>query len=114
MRRATHDVGLRLRHGPPSADAQAGCAPVLPLTFRLLACAPVAAGEETSKMNAACVLRPRHTSATAVRHLELTGQLRTAVMDGDEARIARLLSELLRVKGLTKGQRVALQLKALQ
>ena len=65
-------------------------------------------------MNAACVLRPRHTSATAVRHLELTGQLRTAVMDGDEARIARLLSELLRVKGLTKGQRVALQLKALQ
>jgi diguanylate cyclase (GGDEF)-like protein len=34
-------------------------------------------------------------------------------MDGDEARITRLLSELLRVRGLTRGQRVSLQLKAL-
>jgi len=65
-------------------------------------------------MDAASVLRERHTSASAVRHLELTGQLRAAFMEGDETRIARLLSELLRVKGLTKGQRVALQLKALQ
>ena len=64
-------------------------------------------------MNAASVLRPRH-SASAVRGLELTSLLRAAVLDGDESRIARLLSELLRVKGLTKGQRVALQLKALQ
>jgi len=64
-------------------------------------------------MNAASVLRPRHSSS-AVRGLELTSLLRAAVMDGDEARIARLLSELLRVKGLTKGQRVALQFKALQ
>lgn len=64
-------------------------------------------------MDAASVLRPRH-SVSAVRGLELTSLLRAAVMDGDEARIARLLSELLRLKGLTKGQRVALQLKALQ
>jgi diguanylate cyclase (GGDEF)-like protein len=64
-------------------------------------------------MDAASVLRPRHSVPT-VRSLELTGLLRAAVMEGDEARIARLLSELLRVKGLTKGQRVALQLKALQ
>lgn len=64
-------------------------------------------------MDGASVLRPRH-SVSAVRGLELTSLLRAAVMDGDEARIARLLSELLRVKGLTKGQRVALQLKALQ
>jgi diguanylate cyclase (GGDEF)-like protein len=64
-------------------------------------------------MNAVSVLRPRHTAA-AVRTLELTGQLRAAVTEGDEPRIARLLSELLRLKGLTKGQRVALQLKALQ
>jgi diguanylate cyclase (GGDEF)-like protein len=64
-------------------------------------------------MDAASLLRPVH-SASAVRGLELTSLLRAAVMDGDEARIARLLSELLRVKGLTKGQRVALQLKALQ
>jgi len=64
-------------------------------------------------MDAASVLRPRHSASTA-RSLEITGLLRAAVMEGDEARIARLLSELLRVKGLTKGQRVALQLKALQ
>ena len=64
-------------------------------------------------MDAASVLRPRH-SVSAVRGLELTSLLRAAVMDGDETRIARLLSELLRLKGLTKGQRVALQLKALQ
>jgi len=64
-------------------------------------------------MDAASVIRPRHSAAT-VRGLEITGLLRAAVMEGDEARIARLLSELLRVKGLTKGQRVALQLKALQ
>ncbi len=64
-------------------------------------------------MDAASVLRPRH-SVSAVRGLELTSLLRAAVTDGDEARIARLLSELLRVKGLTRGQRVALQLKALQ
>jgi diguanylate cyclase (GGDEF)-like protein len=63
-------------------------------------------------MDAASVLRPRHSASTA-RSLEITNLLRAAVIEGDEARIARLLSELLRVKGLTKGQRVALQLKAL-
>jgi diguanylate cyclase (GGDEF)-like protein len=64
-------------------------------------------------MDAASVLRARHSVPT-LRSLEITGLLRAAVLEGDEARIARLLSELLRVKGLTKGQRVALQLKALQ
>jgi diguanylate cyclase (GGDEF)-like protein len=64
-------------------------------------------------MDAASVLRPRHGGPTS-RGLEITSLLRAAVLEGDEARIARLLSELLRVKGLTKGQRVALQLKALQ
>jgi GGDEF domain-containing protein len=34
-------------------------------------------------------------------------------MEGDDARIARLLSDLLRVRGLTKGQRVRLQSRAL-
>ena len=63
-------------------------------------------------MDAKSVLRPRHSASTA-RSLEITGLLRAAVTEGDEARMARLLSELLRVKGLTKGQRVALQLKAL-
>jgi diguanylate cyclase (GGDEF)-like protein len=64
-------------------------------------------------MDVATVLRAR-PGTSPVRSLELASQLRGAVMEGDEARIARLLSELLRVKGLTKGQRVALQLKALQ
>jgi GGDEF domain-containing protein len=64
-------------------------------------------------MDAASVIRPRHGAST-VRSLEITSLLRAAVVEGDEARIARLLSELLRVKGLTKGQRVALQMKALQ
>jgi len=51
--------------------------------------------------------------ASVARSLEAAGQLRTAVMEGDEAHIARLLSDLLRVRGLTKGQRVRLQLRAL-
>jgi diguanylate cyclase (GGDEF)-like protein len=64
-------------------------------------------------MDVASVLRAR-PGTSPVRSLELASQLRAAVMEGDEKRIVRLLSELLRVKGLTKGQRVALQLKALQ
>ena len=47
------------------------------------------------------------------RNVELGTELRAAVMSGDEVDIRRLLSELLRVQGLTKGQRVSLQLKAL-
>jgi GGDEF domain-containing protein len=34
-------------------------------------------------------------------------------MEGDDTRVARLLSDLLRVRGLTKGQRVRLQSRAL-
>jgi GGDEF domain-containing protein len=51
--------------------------------------------------------------ASVSRSLEVAGQLRAAVMEGDDARIARLLSDLLRVTGLTKGQRVRLQMRAL-
>lgn len=64
-------------------------------------------------MQLAAVARPQQQSAAIVRSLELASQLRTAVMNGDDARIARLLSDLLRVKGLTKGERVRLQLGAL-
>ena len=64
-------------------------------------------------MEVASVLQPGHGSAASARALEFAAQLRTAVMAADEVRIARLLSELLRVKGLTRGQRVALQLRAL-
>lgn len=64
-------------------------------------------------MEVASVSRPSARNAARARGLEVSCQLRVAVMDGDEARITRLLSELLRVQGLTRGQRVSLQLKAL-
>ena len=48
-----------------------------------------------------------------VKNAEITGQLHAAALEGDEARMTRLLSELLRFQGLTKGQRVSLQLKTL-
>ena len=54
----------------------------------------------------------RQGNLPSVRALELSSQLRAAVMEGDDRRIARTLSDLLRVRGLTKGQRVALQLRA--
>jgi GGDEF domain-containing protein len=61
-------------------------------------------------MESATVARPG--KPLSARALELSSQLRAAVMEGDERRIARTLSDLLRVKGLTKGQRVSLQLRA--
>jgi len=64
-------------------------------------------------MQAASVPQSVEQGALRARHAELGGQLRVAVMEGDEARIRRLLSELLRGQGLTKGQRISLQLKAL-
>jgi diguanylate cyclase (GGDEF)-like protein len=48
-----------------------------------------------------------------VVNAELASQLRTAAVDGDDARIARLVSELLRCKGLSRSQRIALQQRAL-
>jgi len=57
--------------------------------------------------------RVRNAEALRARNAELGSQLRATAMDGDEARMTRLLSELLRVRGLTRGQRVSLQLKAL-
>jgi two-component system, cell cycle response regulator len=66
-------------------------------------------------MEVTSLLQPGHTSGGCrARGLELAGQLRAAVVRGDDIGITRLLSELLRVKGLTRGQRVAMQLKALQ
>jgi diguanylate cyclase (GGDEF)-like protein len=57
--------------------------------------------------------RVRNAEALRARNAQLAGQLRSAVMEGDDARMARLLSELLRVQGLTRAQRVSMQLKAL-
>ena len=59
------------------------------------------------------VVRPTPAAVAAARSLEVAGQLRAAIMEGDDTRIARLLSDLLRVRGLTKGQRVRLQSRAL-
>ncbi|HEY8052895.1 MAG TPA: GGDEF domain-containing protein [Steroidobacteraceae bacterium] len=47
------------------------------------------------------------------RSPELVRELRVAAMEGDEMRITHLLSELLRCKGLSRAQRIALQQKAL-
>jgi diguanylate cyclase (GGDEF)-like protein len=52
-------------------------------------------------------------STPQVANAELANQLRAAAVDGDDARIARLVSELLRCKGLSRSQRIALQQRAL-
>lgn len=59
------------------------------------------------------LVRSTRTTGAAARSLEVAGQLRAAIMEGDDTRIARLVSDLLRVRGLTKGQRVRLQSRAL-
>lgn len=64
-------------------------------------------------MESASVSQSTETGALRARHAEVGSQLRLAVMAGDDTRIRRLLSELLRGQGLSKGQRVALQLKTL-
>jgi diguanylate cyclase (GGDEF)-like protein len=64
-------------------------------------------------METASVSRSAEPGALRARNAELGGQLRAAFMEGDDARMARLLSELLRVQGLTRGQRISVQLKAL-
>lgn len=51
--------------------------------------------------------------AVRTRNAELAGQLRAAALDGDDNRVTQLLSELLRLQGLSKGQRISLQLKTL-
>src|SRR3984893_11732596 len=71
------------------------------------------AGEGSPMIEAALVSRSAEQGVLRARNAELAGQLRAAAVEGDDARIRRLLSELLRFQGLTKGQRVSLQLKAL-
>jgi diguanylate cyclase (GGDEF)-like protein len=61
----------------------------------------------------ASVLRMADSGAARARNAELGRQLSAAAAEGDEARIKRLLSELLRCKGLSRGQRIALQQRAL-
>jgi len=68
---------------------------------------------ELASVARASVVRSGHADVSAARSLEVAGQLRAAIMEDDDARITRLLSDLLRVRGLTKGQRVRLQSRAL-
>src|SRR5215467_3160761 len=68
--------------------------------------------EAASAVHSSAV-RTGHAALSAARSLEVASQLRTAIMEADDTRLARLLSDLLRVRGLTKGQRVRLQSRAL-
>ena len=68
---------------------------------------------ELASLAHSAVVPSGRAAALAARSLEVAGQLRAAILEGDDARISRLLSDLLRVRGLTKGQRVRLQSRAL-
>ena len=67
----------------------------------------------SQSQSAAPVLRSAERSAIRAHKAELARQLQEAALEGDEASITPLLSELLRFQGLTQGQRIDLQLKAL-
>ena len=62
--------------------------------------------------HAASVSKLAAARSVRARTGELAGQLRAAAADGDDAGITRLLAELLRCKGLSRGQRIALQQRA--
>jgi diguanylate cyclase (GGDEF)-like protein len=62
---------------------------------------------------AGSVARCMQADPLQVTHAELVNQVRAAAIDGADARIARLVSELLRCKGLSRSQRIALQQRAL-
>ena len=65
-------------------------------------------------MDAASVVQLRRTNDSRARVLEISAQLRAAVAGGDDAGIARLLGELLRFRGSSRAQSIALQQRALQ
>ena len=64
-------------------------------------------------MSQAGLAKRVQVDAGQVVNAELANQLRAAAVEGDDARITRLVSELLRCKGLSRGQRIALQQRAL-
>lgn len=65
-------------------------------------------------MDAASVVQLSRANDSRTRMLEVSAQLRTAVASGDDAGISRLLGELLRFKGSSRAQSIALQHRALQ
>ena len=64
-------------------------------------------------MDAASVVQLRRSNDFRARILEISAQLRVAVTNGDDAGINRLLGDLLRFKGSSRAQSVALQHRAL-
>lgn len=65
-------------------------------------------------MDAATVVQLRRTNDSRARILEISAQLRGAVIDGDDSGIARLLGELLHFKARSRAQAIGLQVRALQ
>ncbi|TLZ02794.1 MAG: GGDEF domain-containing protein [Gammaproteobacteria bacterium] len=47
------------------------------------------------------------------RNSELAGELRAAALEGDDVRVTQLLSDLLHLQGLSRGQRISMQLTTL-
>ena len=47
------------------------------------------------------------------RNTELAGELRAAALEGDDVRVTQLLSDLLHLQGLSRGQRISMQLTTL-
>jgi len=47
------------------------------------------------------------------RNSELAGELRAAALEGDDVRVTQLLSDLLHLQGLSRGQRISVQLNTL-
>ena len=65
-------------------------------------------------MDVASVVQLRRTNDSRTRVLEISAQLRAAIANGDDAGIARLLGDLLRFRGSSRAQSIALQQRALQ
>jgi GGDEF domain-containing protein len=65
-------------------------------------------------VDSASVVQLRRTNDSRGRVLEISAQLRAAIADGDDAGITQLLGELLRFRGSSRAQSIALQQRALQ
>jgi GGDEF domain-containing protein len=65
-------------------------------------------------VDAASVVQLRRTNDSRARVLEISTQLGSAVANGDDDGITRLLGDLLRFRGSSRAQSVALQQRALQ
>jgi diguanylate cyclase (GGDEF)-like protein len=72
-----------------------------------------ASSEAPRRVRNAEPLPARNAEALRARNAELAGRLRAAAMEGDDEYISELLSELLRLQGLPREQRISLQLTAL-